>query len=448
MKIFGMPVKVEASFLLVLFMAMARSSDLSLIAEWGLVVFFSVLVHEMGHGFAGRAFGLEPQITLYAMGGLTSWTDDRKAISPVQSICISLAGPLSGLLLGGLVFLLKPFYAGDSFLIRVAIADLLWANIAWSLFNLLPIIPLDGGHIVESLEEWWRGKSENLASTILSIAVAAAVCLWAFTTQSSWVAFLTAWFLWSNATTIIRRIQLRFDQPLEEKLKTAGQELQNGNGKALIKLSEEVFTKARSEPLKRKALELLIYGYTLEQDFGEAQKRLYHYKALFGANLYIEGYILYCKGEYEQAIKLFEEVFDKEQSLHTGRMLFQALLEAKRPQQALQLFSHAVFDGRSASFYLHLQSQAFEQREMDLAAQLGLQAFEKTKDPAIAYNIACAFAMQGNLPEALQWLRRAVESGFSDKTLMESDADIAEVRKLPEFEPIYRLLAEKAEACV
>jgi Zn-dependent protease len=448
MKIFGIPVKVEASFLFVLFMAMARSSDLSLIAEWGLVVFFSVLVHEMGHAFAGRAFGLEPQITLYAMGGLTSWVDSRKAISPLQSICISFAGPLGGLLLGGLVFLLKPFYAGDSFLIGVAIADLLWVNIAWSLFNLLPIIPLDGGHIVESVEHWWRGKSENLASTIISIAVAAAVCVWAFAAQSLWIAFLTSWFLWSNAAAIIRRIQLRFDQPLEEKLKVAGQELQNGNGKALIKLSEEVFAKARSEPLKREALELLIYGHTLEQDFAEAQKRLHQYKALFGANLYIEGYMLYCKGEYEQAIRLFEEVFDKEKSLGAGRMLFQALLQANRPQQALQLFSQPVFEGRSASFYLHLQNQAFEQREIELAAQLGLQAFEKTKDPIIAYNIACAFALQGNLPEALQWLLRAVESGFSDRTLLESDADIAEVRKLPEFERLSRLLAEKAEACV
>jgi tetratricopeptide (TPR) repeat protein len=129
-------------------------------------------------------------------------------------------------------------------------------------------------------------------------------------------------------------------------------------------------------------------------------------------------------------------------------MLFQALLQANRPQQALQLFSQPVFEGRSASFYLHLQNQAFEQREIELAAQLGLQAFEKTKDPIIAYNIACAFALQGNLPEALQWLLRAVESGFSDRTLLESDADIAEVRKLPEFERLSRLLAEKAEACV
>lgn len=448
MKIFGIPVKVEASFLLVLLMAMARSSELSLIAEWGLVVFVSVLVHEMGHAFAGRAFGLAPQITLYAMGGLTSWADSRKSLSPFQSISVSLAGPLSGLLLGGLVLLLKPFYAGDSFLIAVTISDFLWVNIAWSLFNLLPIIPLDGGHIIESVEEWWRGRSENIASTILSIAVASAVCLWAFTTRSSWIAFLTAWFLWSNAMTIKRRIELRFDQPFEEKLKIARQALQDEDGKELIRLSAEVFAKAKTEPLRREALELLIYGHTIEKEFAEAEKRLRQYSALFGANLYIEGYVHYCKGEYEQAIKLFEEVFDKEQSLRAGRMLFQVLLEANRPQQALQRFSHTAFEGRSASFYLHLQNLAFERHELELAAQLGLRAFEKTKDPTIAYNIACAFALQGNLPEALQWLLRAVESGFSDKTRMQNDADIAELRKLPEFEPIYRLLAEKAEASV
>jgi Zn-dependent protease len=282
MKIFGIPVKVEASFLMVLLMATARSSDLSMIAEWGLVVFFSILIHEMGHAFAGRAFGLEPQITLYAMGGVTSWIDNRKEISPSQSIRISLAGPVSGLVLGGLVFLLQPFYKGDSLLVYIVISDLLWINIAWSLFNLLPIVPLDGGHVLESVEEWWRGSRENICSIIISLTVATAVFVWAFTIKSPWIAFLTAWFAWSNASAIIRRIQRRVDQPLEEKLAIARKEMKNENGQALIKLSEEIFAKAKAESVRRQALELLIYGHIYEEDFTEAQKCLHQYRALFG----------------------------------------------------------------------------------------------------------------------------------------------------------------------
>jgi Zn-dependent protease len=443
MKIFGIPVKVEASFLLVLLMASARSSDVSMIAEWGLVVFFSILIHELGHAFAGRAFGLEPQITLYAMGGLTSWADNRKEMKPSQSILISLAGPFSGLLLGGLVFLLQPFYEGDSFLMSVAISDLLWINIAWSIFNLFPILPLDGGHVLESVEEWWRGKRENIISTCISLAVSLLVFGWAISIKYHWVAFLTGWFAWSNASAIIQRIKGRADRSLQEKIDSAREELKNNNGKAVIKLSEEVFVKAKSEQLQQSALELLIYGYVLEMNFEDAEKRLHHYKVIFGANLYMEGFLLYHKGEFDQATLVLQEAFNKENSFRTGELLFHTHLQANRLEQALQLCSHTVLEKNSVYFCHCLQARAFELGQIEFAAQVGLEAFAKTKDPTIAYNIGCAFAQQNHLQEAFNWILCAVQSGFRDRALLETDPDTAEVRKLPEFEQVYRILAEK-----
>lgn len=448
MKIFGIPVKVEVSFAFVLLMATTRSSNLSLVAEWGLVVFFSVLIHEMGHAFTGRAFGLEPKITLYAMGGLTSWTNNRKEISPSQSILISLAGPFSGLLLGSLVFLVQLFYHGNSFLVFLTISDLLWVSVAWSLFNLLPIVPLDGGHVLESAEEWWRGRRENIFSTIVSLAVAATVFVWAFSTSYTWIAFLTAWFAWSNISVIIRRIRQRSDQPLQEKLEAAREALKDENGNTLIKLSEEVFTKAKSEDLKREALDLLIYGYIYEENFIEAQKRLRQYQALFGANLNAEYFLLDRKGEFEQAAKLLEEVFRKSNSSHTGKLFVQALLKADQLEQALQLCSHPALEKHAAYCYLCVQEYAFQTGQITLAADIGLQAFEKTKDPSIAYNIGCCLAQQNNLQEAFNWILCAVQNGFTDKSHIENDADIAEVRKLPEFERIYSLLADKEEVPV
>ena len=213
MKILGIPVKVEGSFLLVLVMAMGRSSDLLLVLEWGVVVFFSILIHELGHAFTGRAFGLVPQIKLYAMGGLTSWTNERKKVTAGQSILISLAGPFSGLLLGGLVLLLKPIFLQTSYLMNLTFADLLWVNLGWSFFNLLPILPLDGGHVIESLEEWYRGKRENLASTVISLVVAVGTFLWAISIRYTWVAFLTGWFGWLNGSALYQRFQGRLDRP-------------------------------------------------------------------------------------------------------------------------------------------------------------------------------------------------------------------------------------------
>ena len=419
-----------------------------MIAEWGLVVSFSILVHEMGHAFAGRAFGLEPQITLYAMGGLTSWANTSKEIQPSQSILISLAGPFSGLLLGGLVFLLQPFYKGDSSLMYIVISDLLWINIAWSLFNLLPIVPLDGGHVLESVEQWWRGKRENMISTVISLAVSLAVFVWAISISYAWVAFLTGWFAWSSASALFKRIQLRTDQPLQEKIEFARQELRNENGREVVKLSQEVFEKAKSEQVKQTALELLIYGHIFEQDFAEAEKHLHHYKALFGSDLYIEGFLLYRKTGYDQAIEFLQEAFNKEKSFRTGEMLFQAHLQANRLEQAFELCPHPVLEKNSVYFCICLQERAFELGQVEFAAQAGLQAFEKTKDPTIAYNIGCAFAQQKRLQEAFNWILCAAQSGFSDRAFVETDPDIAEVRKLPEFERVYRSMEEKESVSV
>ena len=96
MKVLGIPTKIEPSFwVLSFFIASSRGFNLPLFLEWLAVVFISVLFHELGHALVGRQFGLSPQITLYSMGGLTSWTKATE-ISPAKDLAISLAGPAAG----------------------------------------------------------------------------------------------------------------------------------------------------------------------------------------------------------------------------------------------------------------------------------------------------------------------------------------------------------------
>src|ERR1700675_4909709 len=89
------PVRVHLSFLLVtVFLAAGSLGDVRGLLCWILVVFVSVMIHELGHALVGRQFGLAPEIDLQGMGGLTSWGEGsgRKAIGPWRSIAISLAG--------------------------------------------------------------------------------------------------------------------------------------------------------------------------------------------------------------------------------------------------------------------------------------------------------------------------------------------------------------------
>ncbi|HZS07066.1 MAG TPA: M50 family metallopeptidase [Blastocatellia bacterium] len=213
MKVFDIPVRVDPSFLLLgLILANSRLSEPALLVEWLVVVFISILVHEFGHALTGKAYGLTPQIQLYSMGGLTSWAEGRK-VTPPQSIIISLAGPFAGFLFGGLVYLLGhqiPF-AVDSLLWPTVYRDLLWVNIGWGIFNLLPVIPMDGGHVVGSLEEWIRKKPGKIAH-VVSLITAIALGVWALTIGWWWAAILMGWFAFINGGALLPRSSDRIEQ--------------------------------------------------------------------------------------------------------------------------------------------------------------------------------------------------------------------------------------------
>src|SRR5262245_22978444 len=96
MKILGIPVKIDPSFLIICaVLAFNRLQSPALLVEWLIVIFVSILIHELGHALVVRWYGLSPQIMLYSMGGLTSWRDE-KGVSHAKHIAISLAGPFAG----------------------------------------------------------------------------------------------------------------------------------------------------------------------------------------------------------------------------------------------------------------------------------------------------------------------------------------------------------------
>jgi len=208
-KVLGIPTKIDPSFwLLSLFIAATRGFNLPLILEWMVVVFISVLFHELGHALIGRRFGLSPQITLYSMGGLTSWSEFIE-ISPAKDLAISLAGPAAGFLLGGICFVAGPavLTAVPSELLTVAYHDLIWVNIGWGVFNLLPIIPLDGGHVLVTLERWLTRKRDPIISPVISLLACLALVYLAFTGFSSWFAILGIWLAYANATFLVNRLK-------------------------------------------------------------------------------------------------------------------------------------------------------------------------------------------------------------------------------------------------
>lgn len=116
-------------------------------------IFASVALHELGHAWAARQYGIRTRdIVLYPIGGVASL--ERMPSRPIQEIAIALAGPAVNLLIAGAIgglFVLNGLAPGDT----PTIIELFWervleANLVLLGFNLLPAFPMDGGRVLRA----------------------------------------------------------------------------------------------------------------------------------------------------------------------------------------------------------------------------------------------------------------------------------------------------------
>lgn len=118
-----------------------------------LIMFATVLVHEVAHAIAAMTFRWKVyEITLNFWGGATTYTHSAqgKTHSPLRALTVALVGPLSNLLIAGLTWLLLQLLLDPTGTTMVLLTVTVWTNALIGLFNLLPGLPLDGGQVVES----------------------------------------------------------------------------------------------------------------------------------------------------------------------------------------------------------------------------------------------------------------------------------------------------------
>ncbi len=113
---------------------------------WSIVVFFSVLFHEFGHALIGLLYRQSPAITLFGMGGMTERRTPTK-LTPGQEFLLVFNGPLFGFILAFAAKFALDFVPEKMEVLTYALSVTYIVNLFWTILNLLPIQPMDGGKI-------------------------------------------------------------------------------------------------------------------------------------------------------------------------------------------------------------------------------------------------------------------------------------------------------------
>jgi len=174
----GVPVTVRLSVVVVLALLGAGLGDPVAIGMWVVLGLASIVVHELGHALVARAAGSDPVIELAGFGGVTRYQPTPRARTRGWSLAIGLAGPAVGLVVGGVALLVRPSVAAFGPYPEVAMTIVVFTSIGWSLFNLLPIPPLDGGQALtqvlpgDALQRQRRAALVGVVVSLLGILVA------------------------------------------------------------------------------------------------------------------------------------------------------------------------------------------------------------------------------------------------------------------------------------
>ena len=217
--LFGIPFYINPSWFFVLgLVTLTYGADLGQlfpqlegIVPWilgffaAILLFSSVLAHELGHSFVAIAQGIPVKsITLFIFGGLA--TLEKESETPLQAFLVAIAGPVVSLLL----FVLFAFISVSVPLaapIKAIVSLLATINLVLALFNLIPGLPLDGGNVLKSIV--WKitgnpNKGVIFAGRVgqafgwLAVIVGGLAVAGISPVGSVWTLFI-GWFLLQNA---------------------------------------------------------------------------------------------------------------------------------------------------------------------------------------------------------------------------------------------------------
>lgn len=315
---------------------------------WVLVIIVSVMIHEYGHALTAVFFGQQASIELAGLGGVTQRQGPKLKLW--QDFIVVLCGPIFGLILALFaLFLWNLAGKNHNNLWTYALEITAYANIFWTVVNLLPVHPLDGWKLLSIILEGIFGIRGIKISLFLSLLLAGFVSILFFLQKEI---FLGSLFLllafesyrsWKDALILTENDQ---DSNLQQVLKEAQQEFLSGNLEDSYKKFKDVRDKAAAGVLNITAAQYMAHILSKQGKYKEAFDLLYPYNAnLNDDSLKLLQQLAYFNENLTAAINLGDRSYRLRPNYETALInaLSHALLDHARP--AIGWLKRAIQDG-------------------------------------------------------------------------------------------------------
>jgi Zn-dependent protease len=436
------PVRVEPAFLIIsgLFGLRYIEAGVDIVLVWIATSFVSILVHELGHGFALKAFGQRSAIVLHGFGGVTI-SARRSTLNRARSIVVSIAGSITALAFLwlptrtalGSDWGIRTFYeyatTGDLNL-WVPIYFLSFQNLWWSVANLLPIRPLDGGNVTAELFGLPTARR-------VSIGTAIAGAIWAFFNDQNYAGFFALFLAFNNWQELRAEREgsnvdaFHVDSP---DVPDDGTRRRSRAPLSIVPPMGDVTLAGRGQADPARAHQLAWAA--LKQGDIPAAKRLTTQLGP-GADAYLRAATALASGE-PAAFELFEDAFVAAPNGPSNLVATEVLARTGAAAAvARRLVDRA--DGRGLEGAGTLQTHLHYAERFPEAAEVGAVVYGAgpASRAQTAFEVACSWARAGDVDQAAHWLEQAADDGFRAASLVDGEPDLAVVRTDPRW-PLLR----------
>lgn len=348
---------------------------------WVGIIFISVLFHEFGHALTALVFGQNPRIELVALGGLTY--HDGKNLSFWRQFFIVLDGPLFGFLLAVFATLLLQIPALALGMTGSILQLTRVVNLFWTVVNLLPVMPLDGGQLLRVVLERIFGLKGFKYAIITSMVVAIGISIFFFITQAFLIGslfFLLAFQSYETFRKTRHLSETDRDDGLREQLEKVEEMMQRGNREEAYQLCGQIRSKAKKGMIFELSTQYLAF-------------------------------LKYEKGEIKDAYDLLRSI-----------------------REDL---------GSDALCLLH--KAAFEQKDFPLVVELAGTCFQTWPTTETALRNAYAHAQLKQAVPTVGWLQTAISEGLANIQEILSDPIFDPIRTESSFQELTKTVSPESQ---